>query len=289
MIPTSSKRSPFARADRRRRPRRTWYPLRALHAGGRALLARRGVTTRRRARTSTRTRTPSHRAATPSRGPCRHGPTFVATRHEAPTCRPARPAAGTGRRRDHRTGATCRRTSVGEHGDRPHLSDCLAHQHARQSRSAREVSGKEPLVTGESPLTCCADTWLQGYDLVDEQKRWAMRQDVDRQWQGRHSPSASSSRTGVSFGLILYHALRSCRRGRSRTPTLDAHVRLAVVLLLLPHSVRLGDRVIEVGQQVEVQRVLVAKRANAGGLSGLIPRITVSPTCPAMSRSPHAC
>ena len=45
----------------------------------------------------------------------------------------------------------------------------------------------------------------------------------------------------------------------------DAHVRLAVVLLLDPRAVGLGDRVVLVGQQRERQAELLAERALAGG------------------------
>ena len=40
---------------------------------------------------------------------------------------------------------------VGEHRERTHLGDRLAHQHAGQRRAAGEVAGEEPLVAGQPP------------------------------------------------------------------------------------------------------------------------------------------
>ena len=68
---------------------------------------------------------------------------------------------------------------------------------------------------------------------------------------------ASSSFVGVSFGLILYQACSSLPVGADEERRAhDAHVHLAVHLLLLPHAVRLGDGVVDVGQQREAEAVL---------------------------------
>ena len=72
--------------------------------------------------------------------------------------------------------------------------------------------GKWPGKNHSSPVRCqlptALDTGLEGDELIDEQKRWPVRQDIDRRRQRRHSASASNNFVGVSFGLILYQALR---------------------------------------------------------------------------------
>ena len=97
---------------------------------------------------------------------------------------------------------------IGQHGDGADLGDRLAHQHARQRRPAREVSGEEPLLTGEPPRSSRSGPRLQSDDLVDEQERWTMREHVGwlRHGAVAHDARAASRFFGVSAGLTLYHA-----------------------------------------------------------------------------------
>lgn len=69
------------------------------------------------------------------------------------------------------------------------------------------MSREEPLVTAQTPTTGCADSHLEGFDAVDEQERWPMRQYRFRKGEHfAHFPNASSRNAGVSLGEILYHA-----------------------------------------------------------------------------------
>ncbi len=95
---------------------------------------------------------------------------------------------------------------VGEHGDRADLGDGLAHQHAGQRRAAGEVAGEEPLLPRQMPATGGADTGRDRDDLVDEQERWAVREDVRRRGEAHDRASAPSRLVGVSFGLIFGQA-----------------------------------------------------------------------------------
>src|SRR4029079_12396956 len=100
------------------------------------------------------------------------------------------------------------KTGVGQHSDCTDLSDGFAHQDARQRWPTREVARKEPLVSGEMPAPDSAHAGFECDQLVDEQKRRPVWQHIDRRRQRRHSASASNNFVGVSFGLILYQALR---------------------------------------------------------------------------------
>ena len=109
-----------------------------------------------------------------------------------------------------------RKLGVGQYGNRADLSNRFAHQHTGQRRAPREVPGEEPLIATQTPLTRGADTRFEGDHLIDEQERWPVRQDIGRKRERRHPASASSNRTGVSFGLILYQTLRSLPSGPIR-------------------------------------------------------------------------
>ena len=92
-----------------------------------------------------------------------------------------------------------------QHRDGADLGERLDHQHAGQRRPAREVPGEERLVAGEVPA---AGGRLAGHDLdelVDEEERRPVREDVDRRRQASQ-PRALSRLAGVSFGLILGQA-----------------------------------------------------------------------------------
>ncbi len=93
------------------------------------------------------------------------------------------------------------------------------HEHAGQGRPAREVAGEERLVAGEPPEPACPLPGFELEQLVDEQERRPMRQQVDRSrqaWQRgqarfrgplvHESARACCSLNGVSLGLILYQA-----------------------------------------------------------------------------------
>ena len=69
---------------------------------------------------------------------------------------------------------------IGQHGDRTHLGDRLAHQHAGQRRPAGEVTGEEPLVAGERATARGADARLERDDLVDEQERRPVGEHIGR-------------------------------------------------------------------------------------------------------------
>ncbi len=68
------------------------------------------------------------------------------------------------------------------------------------------MARKKPFIAGKPPQTRCGMTGLKRDDLIDEQKRWSMRDDIGGLGELGHACSASSSFIGVSFGLILYHA-----------------------------------------------------------------------------------
>jgi hypothetical protein len=107
--------------------------------------------TRRRGRTSGRTRTPPRRRAAPVRSPSLRVRTSSPSRPRGRACRQATPAGGTARRRAAEQRQLPRVARIDEDGERAHLRDGLAHQHARQRRPSREVAGEEPLVTGQRP------------------------------------------------------------------------------------------------------------------------------------------
>ena len=84
-----------------------------------------------------------------------------------------------------------------------------------------------------------------------------------------HAARAFSRFVGVSFGLTLYQA--SCDLALlvdEERRADDAHVGLAVDLLLAPHAVRLGHGVLGVGQQREAEPVLVVELLLLGGQVG---------------------
>ena len=186
---------------------------------------------------------------------------------------------------------------VGQHGDGAHLGDRLAHQHAGQRRPAREVTGEEPLVAGEVPSARGATDRLEGDDLVDEQERRPVRRQIgvragqrpDR-WTSLHRSSASSSFTGVSFGLILYQTCAACRRRRPGTPSGRCPCRScrrssSPATRRTPRPRRGRCRRAARSRGRTCRRNL-AERA---GLSGLTPSTTVSPSSWATSRSRQAC
>ena len=95
----------------------------------------------------------------------------------------------------------------------------------------------------------------------------------------------------MSFGLILYQASADLALlvDQERRAD-DAHVGLAVVLLLPPHAVRLGDGVVGVGQQREPEGVLLVELELLRRLVGADAEDDACRRCRrAMSRSPHAC
>ena len=59
-----------------------------------------------------------------------------------------------------------------------HLGDRLAHQHPRERRATGEVPREEPLVAGEAPSTARRAARLEVEDLVDEQERRTMWQEL---------------------------------------------------------------------------------------------------------------
>ena len=97
---------------------------------------------------------------------------------------------------------------VGEHGDRADLGDGLAHQHAGQRRAAGEVAGEEPLVAGEVPAAGGARRRARARRSRRRTGTAAGAGGWPTARAGRppQSPSAASSLSGVSFGLILYQA-----------------------------------------------------------------------------------
>lgn len=92
-----------------------------------------------------------------------------------------------------------------EHRHRSQLSDRFAHQDSGKSRAARKMPGKEPFVTRETPQPRSRATRLECGDLVHEQKRRAMRENVERPRKRRHF-NAFNKFAGVSFGDTLYQA-----------------------------------------------------------------------------------
>ena len=67
---------------------------------------------------------------------------------------------------------------VGENRVGPHLGDRLAHQNTGQGRAARKMTRKPELIAGQSPGRSTVLTRTQFEDLIEEQKRWPMRQNL---------------------------------------------------------------------------------------------------------------
>ena len=225
---------------------------------------RREVSRRRRARTAGRPRRRSRRRPRPGRGPCRPAPTCgpSSTSSDERVAR-ARPGGGSARRRPRRTAAACPR------GCRP-ASTAYAPSWAMASTISTPGSvgrpGKWPAKNDSSPVrrprARGARSGLEARHLVEEQERRPVRQDVGRRRQRRRHSSFEGLlqldrrvlRADLVPGLLDLALLVDEEGGAD-----DAHVLAAVVDLLAPHAVLLGDGVIGVGEQGEAERVLVVE------------------------------
>ena len=97
-----------------------------------------------------------------------------------------------------------REAFVAEHRDPAQLGEGLDHQHPRQGGTTREVPGEEVLVATQVPTAPGPLSRIELGDLVDQQERRSVRQDVLGSQHGRRgyrSPAGDEARPEQAEGL----------------------------------------------------------------------------------------
>ena len=217
--------------------------------------------TRRRRRTAGRRSRRRRRRAAPVPSPCRRGPTSgrgvtsSVSSSPGPTWRrnraPSRPpnSGSLPAKRSSVSTAIAPTWAIASHISTP-----------GQRRPPREVTGEEPLVARQPPPARRRLTGDEVGDLVDEQERRPVRQDIRRPRQVGHQADRRQQvlrRVGRA-DLVPGLGHLALLVDQERRP-LDAHVLAAVHALLLPHPERLGDGVVGIGEQREPESVLLGE------------------------------
>ena len=121
---------------------------------------------------------------------------------------------------------------VGEHRDPPELGQGLDHQHPGQGGAAREVPGEEGLVTAQVPAAPGALSRLELGDLVHQEERGPVGQDVLGSQHGRRGyRSDGSPESGPPYG----NPLRVPDPGRRRRAVATTHAPASTVKDAKPH------------------------------------------------------
>ena len=144
--------------------------------------------------------------------------------------------------------------------------------------------------TAGNCLECPAEPEGSKFHLTVKARAYPVREHIGGDGEGAYFPSAPSRFFGVSFGDTLYQASAifpfSSMRNAERS--MPMYVR-PYIDFCFQTSYASATAWSMSDSRGKPSPYFVSNFFWAVGLSGLMPRMAVSPTSPAMSRSPHAC